>query len=633
MAPNPKVVITRPRCAHPDCAGESIELKACAGCFLVLYCGEDCQKRHWAEHKRTCKSPIAKEQWLPAYQVEAREVSFLPAVKTLESVFQRLFRSGTHDLYRDAPAFDILNLPNNEGSDYDQPINILFAKSGDLGNLVKTVASLPPGATPRLKIVLNEPNTDITARNVILLLMALSSKDALATAECAAHYWHSYFTPDWCMDAIAAQVEPLLARYFPKDCSFNGRHSATAYTVFPRGKMTTRTWIFDNHRRLNTHLMSADHHIVSMMHFCEPKLELPDEPTSPSQYSEAMKLRRPWDAQGLGNGWQDIWGVILARLPPGWRPARRRYHQEHFVWPFGQPRGTKWKLNPGFFHSRKANQLGTMPCANPLASWPIAEVMETDNGGADNDVYGKLFYYIRGQFQRFIERLRDLEVEIDVYSLDPVELATGKLGDIKFDRIMMPALSESGKPWLGCPTVRALKAFNPLLKEVSANPHATMLGCYRDWVFDYAEVLRKPGNEAAVAESATAGPHITAAVQRAYSRQGLTRLQGDLFEKSIVSLKDFFESYMRLKGIQLGDLSSQGIPVARKSQHTIIEQEPFLLQRPDSHVVDGQVEPDVLRRLQWECGSGHGLFQQLRYDEWQRRAPKESEPNDKDEKD
>jgi MYND finger len=51
------------RCKGPGCnkakeeLEEGVNLKLCAKCKLVSYCGKECQKAHWPKHKKQCKTP------------------------------------------------------------------------------------------------------------------------------------------------------------------------------------------------------------------------------------------------------------------------------------------------------------------------------------------------------------------------------------------------------------------------------------------------------------------------------------------------------------------------------------------------------------------------------------------------
>ncbi|KAF6749845.1 hypothetical protein DFP72DRAFT_911887 [Ephemerocybe angulata] len=45
-------------CSHPECSkqeGGEVQLKKCSACKLVSYCGTQCQRGHWKEHKSACK--------------------------------------------------------------------------------------------------------------------------------------------------------------------------------------------------------------------------------------------------------------------------------------------------------------------------------------------------------------------------------------------------------------------------------------------------------------------------------------------------------------------------------------------------------------------------------------------------
>ena len=48
-------------CASCGKAGvDDVKLKRCISCYLVRYCGTDCQKAHWRQHKEACKKRAAE---------------------------------------------------------------------------------------------------------------------------------------------------------------------------------------------------------------------------------------------------------------------------------------------------------------------------------------------------------------------------------------------------------------------------------------------------------------------------------------------------------------------------------------------------------------------------------------------
>jgi hypothetical protein len=86
------------------------------------YCGKDCQKAHWTDHKVYCKSPLMKSSWLPSWETDRRPPSFVgagpPAVS--HGQLQKYF-------WGNMPAVDILALNRNEGCSYDRDLKVLFA--------------------------------------------------------------------------------------------------------------------------------------------------------------------------------------------------------------------------------------------------------------------------------------------------------------------------------------------------------------------------------------------------------------------------------------------------------------------------------------------------------------------------
>jgi hypothetical protein len=159
----------------------------CTDCHLVFYCSEQCQSSHAAEHNaNTCKHEYRSPQWKPQWFVERRlpnTISFSPEPWNLpfSAVFMR----------SNMPAIDLLDIGRNEGQDAkDRDFNIMCAASGDLRNVVKTVAGLPKDYAGDLSIVMNDIDFGISARNAILLMTALLL-DTKQAVPAMVHLWYS----------------------------------------------------------------------------------------------------------------------------------------------------------------------------------------------------------------------------------------------------------------------------------------------------------------------------------------------------------------------------------------------------------------------------------------------------------
>ncbi|KAI0439396.1 hypothetical protein F4803DRAFT_568531 [Xylaria telfairii] len=416
------------------------------------YCGKLCQKRHWKGYKTDCRSPLSSGDWRPQYKVENREPSWKnwePADEE-QRKFVEKFERHDHCMYLDLPPIDVLNLPGNEGSNI-KSMNILFA---NLSTLVKTIISLPVNAPPHLRIVLNDKDEYVTVRNLILLLLAITSKDDLVTAECAVHFWYSHFVPDWCYSAMRSQVMPLL-RDVPKfpvtgpgfdDVSdafgpgvYDDRkitsfalHTVSVYGSLPTTSSSqflqpySKTW---KHGRVGSLKMEVNRRICAMIFLTILA------GSSPGIRANAMELftkikatMKPWDGKYKN---KDDWDQKLDMVAPA---------QQH--------------------NMMKAT-------SDPLSGRDIDEVIKVDNGAAQNDIYGKLFYHIRNQFKLFVSRLRTLKVNIEVNCSDAKALPA-LLSGTKFDRIVISELTDD-PVW---DTQRMIRVLGPMLKDKSVNRRA-----------------------------------------------------------------------------------------------------------------------------------------------------------------
>lgn len=120
----------KPLCAN--CQEHSPGLFPCSTCKLVLYCTPECQGGHSSTHEVTCDSSFINGQWKPIWVSESRDPRFNPD------------DGGTINyLWGNMPAIDIPQLQTNEGEEYGEDIDLLFAASGDIRYLIKTIANLP----------------------------------------------------------------------------------------------------------------------------------------------------------------------------------------------------------------------------------------------------------------------------------------------------------------------------------------------------------------------------------------------------------------------------------------------------------------------------------------------------------
>ena len=138
-------------------------LKTCSVCLRTFYCDSDCQKKNWSDHKSQCK------------EVERR-------IKSLAKVMAPSFNSrvlcitGKHYYWGNSPAFDCLNLEENEGNDFKSGMNVLFLGVGDLRNVALTCASLPESYENDLKFTLNDMDGFTLARLLLLLYMLIKGR-------------------------------------------------------------------------------------------------------------------------------------------------------------------------------------------------------------------------------------------------------------------------------------------------------------------------------------------------------------------------------------------------------------------------------------------------------------------------
>ncbi|KAL7652452.1 hypothetical protein ACMYSQ_009737 [Aspergillus niger] len=158
----------------------------------------------------------------------------------------------------------------------------------------------------------------------------------------------------------------------------------------------------------------------------------------------------------------------MSCLPPSHRIAFHKFREDGLLLPFGHPRHEFRVPNPTLFHSRDIWPVRDN--ADPREGWEWKQVHDTSSGPATADIYGKLFYHVRGVLQSFLCRVSDLELSLTLHHLDALELPN-YLPVNHFDRVDVSNVSDQG--YLGIH--RTLNATVPLLQTPVDNPHATLI--------------------------------------------------------------------------------------------------------------------------------------------------------------
>ncbi|KAH6916344.1 hypothetical protein BKA70DRAFT_484614 [Coprinopsis sp. MPI-PUGE-AT-0042] len=159
---------------------------SCSQCGLVKYCSGRCQRQHWARHRTECESKLSNTTWQPSWIVDGRRPSLRP-----DNVHISLTGGS---LWNKVPGFDVLNLKLSEGqsSSLYQDFKICLSSAGDLGNLIRTVNSLPRSYRGQCDILFNDPDAISANWNLLILYVLLTPGPPVdEVAELALHPMYS----------------------------------------------------------------------------------------------------------------------------------------------------------------------------------------------------------------------------------------------------------------------------------------------------------------------------------------------------------------------------------------------------------------------------------------------------------
>ncbi|KAF5541431.1 hypothetical protein FMEXI_7944 [Fusarium mexicanum] len=411
---------------------------SCANCRLVVYCSSECQKAHWPIHKIHCKSYLNSDSWKPGWLLQQLTPVFAPG----SQVPLNNCPGANTSILGSVPALDVVKLDANEGASYQGKLSLLFAASGYLRNVVKTIAELPPGSDQPLDITINDRDLNIVGRNAIILLIALTSDDDEQAVDCIIHTWYSSFIRKSDQAVLEQRIRPLIQAVCDKT---KGK---------PENRILGKTWVFGN-RSLRLVLPKGTWD--KLLSFVKAPIGLTMEKAN--QYRKAVTLAECH---------RDFLHRHYVLIPPSHRVAKQRFREDGVLLPFGVGRSEFTVPNPTLFHNP-----GSWPMeysGEPLDGWSAKDVEMTQHGPATSDIYGRLFTYLRSVLKDFMSQIANKKISFQLFHLDAPNLLD-HLKKGSFDRIEVSNLSD--KAYRGVNVTVAVMA--PLLRSSAFNPHATLI--------------------------------------------------------------------------------------------------------------------------------------------------------------
>ncbi|KAI6349206.1 hypothetical protein MCOR25_010692 [Pyricularia grisea] len=350
---------------------------------------------------------------------------------------------GKKYLWGNTPAFDVLNLESNEGVDYNEQLNLLFAASGDLRNVVKTIAQIPASYCHTVNVTLNDLDFDIVARNAIMLFIAFVVDQIDDAVDCIIHIWYSAFIRKHHLEILQKKIRPLIQDVCKK------------IEQKKPGSIQGKTWRFGQHSLKFVLEQSAWSRLLSYL----------DVPFGLDNKG-AQRIRR---AVTLAESRKDYRHRNLLFHTQSHRIAKHRFWEDGILLPFGLMREEFVEPNPTLFQTDDTWPLRDN--ADPFNGWLWRDIHATPSGPATADIYGKLFCHVQNVLASFLRRLSSLTAVFQLLQVNARDLE-GYIGAGKsFNRIKVANISDCG--YLGPHLTVGIMA--PMLQEPAVNPHATLI--------------------------------------------------------------------------------------------------------------------------------------------------------------
>ncbi|OAA33969.1 MYND finger family protein [Metarhizium rileyi] len=440
-------LVTKPTCAARDEQGRPCDAAPtvpCPSCLLVAYCGDTCRVRHWGVHKLDCKKTQVFERLGDSLAGEQDDARYYPT-----------FWAGY-------AATDILNLEKTEGRFFDGELSLLLAGQSPFRHFIYSLLKIPKTATPTLQAHFRIISTPSLYRDFLVMhLLFAQNQDPYLNAEAAIHLMYSAKLPRLLWDHIAKVMGPY---FCDLDTTFDeltghqdSRDSDSCESEIP----SHFVW---RHDELEFAAVLFGFQWRWLRNIATPKTQMS---------SEQASIVRALDIE---NNCEPLRSAA-SRMTRSRALGMMKWRRDGLLLPFGHPTEAILFRDDGSYPAGAS--------AEPIGEWPM-EVLDFGDDLAQNDVYGKMFYYLRDMLVRFQEERKRFTIRIVVASAKLHDVLHDVPEEIFFDRIHM------GELWDFHPACNLTIAAT-YLRHRDENPFATMLAMSRQSVVRGTE-LEPPGD-------------------------------------------------------------------------------------------------------------------------------------------
>ncbi|KAK5687370.1 hypothetical protein LTS10_001508 [Elasticomyces elasticus] len=431
------------------------------------------------------------------------------------------------------PAIDILQLRANEGETYSQPVELLFAASGDLRNVIKTINSIPATYNQHVSVAINDQDFDIVARNLLLLLAASVIPDKGFAVDWMLHMWYSSMLRPQDIDILSTWRSLI-------------ENALRGITANEKAELRGKIWEVPFAFGVSTIRVGlTKEKWTSLLSY----LKAPAGMTK----DDARRLRI---AVTLAR--EDTNDRISICQRPAHRLCKQRYREDGILLPFGESRDDftsgSWPMNDS---------------GDPLGGWDWAEVLAADGGLATNDIYGKLYTHVKDVLGKFWDTLRSRTIDFKLINVDALTIGQ-YFPQNKFARIETSNIADDG--YLGA--TQTLLYVTSLLKSPAENPHATVLllfmNAVEDTISEEEQLKIMPAEVKRVLKFMPLDMQDSAATAR-YGKENVLR------SYAAINVRDgtkYFEQYTRARNFTK---TAEVLKMSPKIQHTIVEKWPLKL--------------------------------------------------------